>query len=249
MRLVLTAAVGLFLSVFLAACGGGFFLHPSLSSTYISPATAAIATSKTAQLAVEGIYSDGSTQQVGEDSTTWSSSDPTVATVSSPGGLVTGASAGTATITATTTAVIQGVGCQVSVSITNGTPLLSKNCYGDTTETLTASINVTVTASDVSRAVINTTAGSTVSQSTATVSEAPAALQFYAYGNGDASNDLTQTVTWTSSNPKVATISSGLSSGNGLATAVAAGTTNITASTTNSAGRVVNSQTVVLTVP
>lgn len=248
LRLLLTAAVALFLSAFLG-CGGGFFLHPSLSSTYISPATAAVATNKTAQLAVEGIYSDGSTQQVGEDSTTWSSSDPTVATVTSPGGLVTGVSAGTAAITATTTAVVQGVGCQVSVSITNGTPLLSKNCYGNTTETLTATINVTVTASDVSRAVINTTAGSTVTQSTATVAAAPATLQFYAYGNGDASNDLTQTVTWTSSNPKVATISTGLSSGNGLATAMASGTTNITASTTNSEGQVVNSQTVVLTVP
>ncbi len=103
-RPVLTVAVALFLSVFLTSCGGGFFLHPTLSTTYINPASATIATSNTVQLAVHGIYSDGSQQEVNGDSVTWSSSDPTIATVTSPGGLVTGASAGNATITATTTA-------------------------------------------------------------------------------------------------------------------------------------------------
>ena len=242
-RPVLTVAVGLFLSAFLAACGGGFFLHPTLSSTYISPATATMATGKTVQLAVEGIYSDGSQQGISEGSTTWSSSDPSIATVTSSGGLATGASVGSTTITATTTATIQGTGCQVQVSITNGSPQLSKVCYGNSTETMTATIPINVTASDVNRAVINTTEGNTVSQSTATVSGAQSAVQFYAYGNGDASNDLTQAVTWTSSNPNVATISS-----SGLATGVAAGTTNITASTTNGSGQVVKSQTIVLTV-
>jgi trimeric autotransporter adhesin len=245
---VLTVAIALFLSVFLASCGGGFFIHPTLSTTYINPASATIATSNTVKLAVHGIYSDGNQQEVNGDSVTWSSSDPTIATVTSPGGLVTGASAGTATITATTTATIPGTGCQVVVSVTNGSPVLAKVCYGNSTETLTSTINVNVTASDVNRAVITTTQANTVSQSTATISGAPAALQFYAYGNGDASNDVTQSVTWSSSNPGVATVSSGLSSGNGLATSVAAGTTNITATTTNSAGQVVNSQTIVLTV-
>jgi uncharacterized protein YjdB len=247
-RPVLTVAVALFLSVFLAGCGGGFFIHPSLSSTFINPVSATIAKSHTVQLAVHGMYSDGSQQTVSGDSVSWSSSDPTIATVSSPGGLVTGASAGTATITATTTATLPGTGCQVVVTITNGSPVLSKTCYGSSTETLTSTVNVNVTASDVNRTVINTTQGSTLSQSTATTPGAPATLQFYAYGNGDGSNDVTQAVTWTSSNPSVAAISSGLSSGNGLATSVAAGTTNITAATTNSAGQVVNSQTIVLTV-
>jgi uncharacterized protein YjdB len=247
-RPVLTVAVGLFLSAFLTACGGGFFLHPSLSTMWVNPASATIASSNTVRLTAYGIYSDGAQTKIDEDSVTWSSSDPTIATVSSPGGLVTGVSVGTATITATTTATIQGTGCHVQVSITNGSPLLSKVCYGNTTETLTATINVNVAASTVNRAVITTTQASTVSQSTATISGASAALQFYAYASGDASNDVTQTVTWTSSNPSVATISSGLPSGNGVVTSVAAGTTNITASTTNSTGQVVNSQTIVLTV-
>ncbi len=248
-RLVLTVAVALFLSVSLAACGGSFFIQPSLSNTYINPASATIATSRTVQLAVHGMYSDGSQQEVNGNSVAWSSSDPSIATVSSPGGLVTGASAGTATITATTTATVPGTGCQVVVSVTNGSPVLSKICTSDSTETLTATVNVNVTATDVNRTVINTTQGSTLSQSTATIPAAPASLQFYAYANGDASNDVTQSVTWTSSNPSVATISNGLSSGNGLATGVAAGTTNITATTRNSTGQVVNSQTIVLTVP
>jgi uncharacterized protein YjdB len=240
---VLTVAVALFLSAVLTSCGGGFFVHPSLSNTFIDPASATLAKSKTVQLAVHGMYSDGSLQEVNGDSVTWSSSDPTIATVSSPGGLVTGASVGSATITATTTATVQGTGCQVVVSINNGSPTLSKVCSGNSTETLTATVNVNVTASDVNRTVINTTQGSTLSQNTATIPAVPAILQFYAYANGDASNDLTQSVTWTSSNPTVATISA-----NGLATSVAAGTTNITATTTDSAGQVVNSQTIVLTV-
>lgn len=244
---VLTVIVALFLSTVLASCGGNFFIHPTLNTTYITPAGATVATSSTVQLAVYGMYSDGSAQKINENSVTWSSSDPSIATVSSPGGLVTGAAVGTATITATTTATIQGTGYQVVVTVSNGSPLLSKVCYGNTTETLTATVNVNVTATNVNRTVINTTQGSTLSQNTATV-PAAASLQFYAYGNGDASNDVTQSVTWSSSNPSVATISSGLASGNGLVTSVAPGTTSITATTTNSAGQAVNSQTVVLTV-
>jgi trimeric autotransporter adhesin len=247
-RPVLTVVMALFLSMFLTSCGGGFFIHPSLSTTFINPASASLAKSKTVQLAVQGMYSDGSQQEVNGDSVTWSSSDPTIATVTSPGGLVTGASVGSATITATTTATVQGTGCQVVVSINNGSPTLSKVCSGDSTETLTSTVNVNVTASDVNRTVINTTQGSTLSQNTATIPAGAATLQFYAYANGDASNDLTQSVTWASSNSRVATISNGLSSGNGLATIVAAGTTQITATTTNSAGQVVHSQTIALTV-
>jgi len=248
LRPMLTVAWVFFLCVVLTSCGGGFFTHPSVTSAYISPATATMATGKTAQLAVYGIYSDGSTQKLGEDLTAWSSSDTTVATISSPGGLVTGAAAGSATITATTTVTIPGTGCRTVVNFGNGPLSLTETCNPATTATFTSTVPISVTASDVNRAVINTTQGSTLSQVTATAPAAAAAVQFYAYGNGDASNDLTQAVTWTSSNPNVATIASGLPSGNGVAIAVAAGTTNITASATNSAGQVVSSQTIVLTV-
>jgi uncharacterized protein YjdB len=246
-RLVLTVAVCLFLCAFLS-CGGGFFTHPALTTTFISPASATISPNGTEKLAVFGKYSDGSQSEINGANVSWASSDDNVATVSSPGGLVTGVAAGSATITAAYTAVIPGAGCIVTVSVAGGSPVLSKVCTPSTTQTFNPTIVVNVTGTSVNRAVITTTQGSTVSQSTATASEAPAAMQFYAYGNGDASNDITETVTWTSSNPKVAIINSGLADGNGLLTTLSAGTTNITASTTNSSGQAVNSQTIVLTV-
>ena len=242
MRLVLTVTVALFLSAFLVACSG-FFISPALSTVYIDPPTPTIAASKTAQLAAFGKYSNGSQSEISSDKVSWSSSDASIATVTSPGGLVTGVSVGAATITATTTS--PGTGCRTVVTLGSSIQL-QQVCAGP--QTVTATANVIVTASDVNNAVITTDQGSTVSQTTATISGAPATLQFFAYANGDASSDVTQAVTWTSSNPKVATIRSGASRDNGLATGVAAGTTNITASATNSAGQVVNSQTIVLTV-
>jgi hypothetical protein len=140
-RLVLTVAVGLFLAAFLAGCSG-FFISPSLSSTYVSPAGATIATSNTVQLVAHGMYSDGSQNEISGDSVSWSSSDPTIASVTSPGGLVTGVAVGTATITAATTTTVPGSGCQVTVSASFQ---LQKVCSGASTQTLTATANVSVT--------------------------------------------------------------------------------------------------------
>jgi uncharacterized protein YjdB len=214
---VLTVAAALFTSVFLSSCSG-FFIKPTISSIYITPSAVTVGVGQSTTLVAYATYSDGSQNQISGDSVGWSSSDTTTATVTSPGGSVTGVAIGTATITASA----QGV---------------------------TGTATVTVTLANITSLVINTTQGSTTNQTTATISGAPNSLQFYAYANGSGTNDVTQAVTWTSSNTSVATISSGLPSGNGLATSVAAGTTKITASTTNSAtGQVVNSQTIVLTV-
>jgi uncharacterized protein YjdB len=70
---------------------------PTLSSITITPAVFSIASGQNQQLAAQGVYSDGTTQDV-TSQVTWSSNASGVASVS--GGLVTGASAGTATITA-----------------------------------------------------------------------------------------------------------------------------------------------------
>lgn len=169
-------------------------------------------------LAAFATYSDGTQNQISGSSVGWSSSDNTIATVTSPGGSVTGVAIGTATITASS----QGI---------SGT----------------ASVNVTI--SNITSLVINTTPGSTVKQTIATINGTNGTLQFYAYANGSAQNDVTQSVTWTSSNTSVATIVSGASSGNGVASAVAGGTTNITATITNTTtGQLVSSQTIALTV-
>ncbi|MGB8888053.1 MAG: Ig-like domain-containing protein [Candidatus Korobacteraceae bacterium] len=216
-RLVLTVAVSLALSPFLTSCSG-FFVKPTISSLYITPSAATLGVGQSTPLTATATYSDGTQNQLSGDSVGWTSSDTTTATVTSPGGSVTGVGLGTATITASA----QGV---------------------------TGTATVTVTVANITSLVITTTQGSTQNQTTATISGAPASLQFYAYANGSANNDVTQAVTWTSSNTNVATISTGLTSGSGLATSVAAGTTNITATTTNSAtGQAVKSQTIVLTV-
>jgi uncharacterized protein YjdB len=201
-----------------AGCSG-FFISPTLSSIYISPPSATIAENNTVQLTATGTYSDGSQNQITGSAVGWSSSPDTIATVTSPGGLVTGVDTGTATITATA----QGI---------------------------TATGTITVTPTNVTTIQITTTEFSTAPQSTATISGVPIGLQFYAYANMSSSQDITQAVTWTSSNTSVATISSGSSGGgNGLAMSVAAGTTNITASITNTtSGILVTSNTIVLTV-
>lgn len=216
-RLALTVAASLALSPFLTSCSG-FFVKPTISSVYVTPAAVTVGIGQTSPLAAYATYSDGTQNQLTGSSVGWSSSDTTIATVTSPGGSVTGVAIGSATITATS----QGV---------SGTA------------------TATVTLANITSLVINTTPGSTTKQTTATITGTNGTLQFYAYANGSASNDVTQAVSWTSSNTGVATISSGNSSGNGLASAVGPGTTNITATTTNSStGQVVSSQTIVLTV-
>lgn len=216
-RLLLTAAVGLFMCPFLSSCGG-FFIKPSISSIFVQPSSATVGVGQIVSLAAFATYSDGTQNQISGNSVGWSSSDNTIATVTSPGGSVTGVAIGTATITASS----QGI---------SGT----------------ASVNVTL--SNITSLVINTTQGSTVRQTVATINGTNGTLPFYAYANGSAQNDVTQSVTWTSSNTSVATIVSGASSGNGVASAVAGGTTNITATITNTTtGQLVSSQTIVLTV-
>ena len=114
---------------------------------------------------------------------------------------------------------------------------------------ITGTATVNVTLSNITSLVINTNQGSTNNETTFVINGVPNTQQFYAYANGSAQNDVTQSVTWTSSNTQVATISSGNSSGNGLLTTVTAGTTNIKATITNTTtGQLVSSQTIALTV-
>src|SRR5208337_104613 len=121
-------------------------------------------------------------------------------------------------------------------TITNG-GLVTGVAVGTATMTASAqgvsgTATVTVTVQNLTTISITTTQGSTNPPSTATITGVPNTLQFYAYANLSASQDITNSVTWKSSNTNVATISTGLSSGNGLATSVATGTTVITASST-----------------
>ncbi len=140
-------------------------------------------------------------------------------------------------------ASITSPGGQAS-GVSIGTATMTASSQG-----ISGTSTVNVTLSNITSLVINTTQGSTQKQTIATINGTTGTLQFFAYANGSAQNDVTQSVTWTSSSTTVATISSGGTSGNGLASAVAAGTTNITATITNTTtGQLVSSQTIVLTV-
>src|SRR5229473_3740835 len=83
--------------------GGGGTLSPSLQSIQVSPANASIPRGATQQFTARGTFTDGSSQDV-TGSVAWSSSVPSVASISSAG-LATGVAAGSATITAASRAV------------------------------------------------------------------------------------------------------------------------------------------------
>jgi trimeric autotransporter adhesin len=215
-RVVLTAGIAVLLC--LAWGCSGFFINPSLSSIFVSPASSTVAVNNTVQLTATGTYSDGTQKTIQGDSVSWSSSDPTVATITSPGGLVRGVASGTASITVSA----QGI---------------------------TGTATVSVSPQNVTTLSITTTQGSTTPQTTATISGVPGTLQFYAYANLSASQDVTTAVTWSSSNHTVATIGSGASGSAGLLSATTTGTTTVTATITNTAtGQLITSNQCVVTV-
>src|SRR5271157_3574872 len=110
-RLVLATGIAILLCLTGAGCDG-FFISPSIGSIYITPSTATVSVGNTQQLTATGKYSDGSTGTISGSSVGWSSSDDTVATITS-GGLVTGVKVGTATMTVSD----QGVTATATVKI------------------------------------------------------------------------------------------------------------------------------------
>jgi len=119
---LLAAFAALFLLALAAGCTG-FFVNPTLTSLAVLPTTASVIEGHTQQINATGTYNDGSTKDL-TGSATWTTSDSTVATVSS-GGLVTAAATiasppGTATITAAS-----GTITATSTITVNTGPLLS----------------------------------------------------------------------------------------------------------------------------
>ncbi len=119
---LLALFAALFLLALAAGCRG-FFVNPTLTSLAVLPTTASLIEGHTQQINATGTYNDGSTKDL-TGSTTWTTSDSTVATVSS-GGLVTAAATiasppGSATITAAS-----GTLTATSTITVNTGPLLS----------------------------------------------------------------------------------------------------------------------------
>lgn len=185
-KLALTLAfAGLILVAFGAGCRG-FFVQPTLDTVAVGPATPTIetgSTDNTVQMNAIGTYSDGSTAN---PSVAWSSSEPSVATVSGSG-LVTSVSTGTSSITATSNVnpsisgsqtVTVSVGCIESITLTPASPqTLSVSQASQNTVSITANantcngvINITDTATwnTSSSAVATVVGGEVTAQATGT---------------------------------------------------------------------------------
>ncbi len=242
---------------------------PTLQSIAVTPANPTVQKGGTQQFAATGTYSDNSTQNL-TTQVTWASSSPAVATVNT-GGLATAVGAGTTSVTASlgavsgTTSLTVAAPTLQSIALTPANPTLqiggtqqftATGSYSDnSTQNLTA--QVTWNSSSPTVATVSTGGMATgVSAGTTTVSAtlsgvsgstlltvAPKLLsiavtpanptvqkggtqQFAATGtySDNSTQNLTTQVTWASSSPAVATVNAG-----GLATAVGAGTTSVTA--------------------
>ena len=156
----------------------------TLVSIAVTPANSSITQGGGEQFTAAGTYSDSSTQNL-TSGVTWSSTNSSVATISSAG-LATGVGAGSTTITAT-----------------------SGSVSGSTTLTVTARTLMSISVMPANSSI----AAGTVQQFTAMGTYSDSSTQ-----------NLTSTVTWSSTNSSVATISSA-----GLATGVGAGSTTIAA--------------------
>ncbi|MNF64958.1 Bacterial Ig-like domain (group 2) [compost metagenome] len=175
----------------------------TITSLQVTPPAATVPVGLGQQFTATAFLSDGRTMDVtNEAALSWSSSEPTIATISSAGtsdnGLAVGVAVGTTTITASGS---------VNGTAFSGTAQLT------VTDAVVTSLQVTPGTESVPIGLVQ--------QFTATA--------FLSDGNPmDVTNNAA--LSWTSSEPTIATISSAGASGNGLATGMAVGTTIITAS-------------------
>jgi trimeric autotransporter adhesin len=254
----------------------------TLVSIGVTPPSTSIAKGLKSQFTATGTYSDNSTHNI-TTAVVWSSSDPTVATVSNASGydgLGSALSTGSVTVTATlgtvsgstswtvTPAVLESIGVTpANPSIANGltNQFIATGVYSDmTTQNLTATVawsSTDTTIASISNASgsnglasaqsqgavtitaalgsVSGTAGLTVTPATlVSIGVTPAnpsiadgtSVQFAATGtySDNSTQDLTTSVTWSSSNTGVASISNA-SGSNGLASAQSQGAVTITA--------------------
>ncbi|MGA7219403.1 MAG: Ig-like domain-containing protein [Candidatus Sulfotelmatobacter sp.] len=123
-KLRLAGSIAALAMLALAVSCKGFFVNPTLSTITINPPTPSISQGASEQMSATGTFQDGSTSTLtggtscSGNTVCWSSSDTTVATVST-GGLLSGVAQGTATITASSGAITGTT--QATVDLTNVT--------------------------------------------------------------------------------------------------------------------------------
>lgn len=172
--------------ILLSGCGGP---TPYLASIQVTPGSASVGAGTSAQFTAVGTYQSQKKSPYTVDVTnqvTWSSSIPTVATVNS-NGLATGVGAGTTTVTAAIGGVLGTAEMTVTGSSGGG-------------------------GNDLMSIAIIPTAGS---QTLETPGETAQFIAIGTFSGSPATQDLTNKVTWSSSDVRVATINA-----SGLATDV-----------------------------
>jgi hypothetical protein len=125
----LSGSLALLAMLALAVSCKGFFRNPTLTSIAISPAAPQVQQGSQQQLQVFGTFDDNSRSPV-KSGVSWSSSDPTVASVDQNSGILKGLQTGSTTITAdaqglTTTASATVFIVITAISVTPQNPSLS----------------------------------------------------------------------------------------------------------------------------
>jgi uncharacterized protein YjdB len=207
-----------------SSSGGG---AGSPSSIEIIPSTQLVTmVGDTAQFVAIETTATGATVDV-TNTATWGSSSQSIATIGASTGLATAVSLGTVTITATYLSGGNTLTGTATFTVGSGSP-----GTGGSTEEFTA---VAIVPG---------------SQSVSASGQTGQFIALATLGANGLEEDVTNSpqITWLSSIPSVATVSSGLASGNGLATGVSQGTSTITALLANPDGSLVsNSATVNVT--
>lgn len=192
-KLPLTLAFAVLVVLAFGVSCNGFFVDPTLTSIAVGPSGQNVQQGKTLQMAARGTYDDGTTKNI-TGSVLWSSSDDTIATVSTSG-VLTGVKSGTATITAssgtisgtvTVNVVLTGV-TAITVSPTTATVRQGGSQNFTCAATVSGSQAVDITASA-------TWATSDTTNTTITNGQNPAQ---FGVKSGTANETVTVTVTYT----------------------------------------------------
>lgn len=209
------AMAGLVLVVFVSMLGvNGCFTTYTLTGLYVEPsAGACVFPGGTAQYTAYGTYTQSGhatkTENI-SDKVTWSTGLPELASIS-PSGLVTAST--TVTGNADITASAQG-----EFGVVWGSAQFTVPCSSSSSPSVVPS-RLRILPGD---------------QSLGSVGDTSKVVAVGEYSGAPWSRDLSEQATWTSSNPKVATVAPG-----GLVTAAGAGETTITATHTTDTGTVV----------
>jgi uncharacterized protein YjdB len=155
----------------LGSCGSGgssntIKTNPVLSSVVLTPAMPSIGVGATQQFAATANYSDGSSKDV-TSSASWTSSDPTIATVQSTGQANPGMASGVASGSATVAASFGGMNGSTTLTVSGIVPVVTSIAVGPATPTInigaTTQFSATATYSDGSTKIVTASASWTSS--------------------------------------------------------------------------------------